>query len=490
MEIKIEKLNQIIKDKWLYIMAYLYLFSAVAMFLLGNVKYIISIPVVLLLSIGIFKAILNAPKMEHKLFKNYKKMIVILGIIMAWVIFAGMGGFIWQNIWDNKFRNAIFKDLVGKNWPVIQDSRALCYYFGFWLPSAIVGKVFGLQVGYAFQIVWAIIGISIAFGMICQYLNKVKIRNIIIFIFYSGLDVFLFLIFSKLRVGEAFLQILKGCHIELATGRFNSSSNTTLLFWLYNQIIPFWVGMMLLLQQKNSKSIALIYSMLMIYSPFPLVALVPIMIYLVLKKEENEEIDNVFKRFIYRIKQACTFENIISVFLIVIIGLFMKSNSAAGKINILEFNKENSFKYICYIFFEFIVYLIFIYKNNRKDMILNILILTTFILPFILMGNSYDFAYRTCIPLAFYIMLLVMKTLQDANITKKIKIGIIIVLCLGAITPMTEMIRTTRNEIKVIKGEISARSDSLSSVFTREGNECYENFIANTDSLFYKYLSK
>lgn len=57
-----------------------------------------------------------------------------------------------------------------------------------------------------------------------------------------------------------------------------------LLFWLYNQIIPFWVGIMLLLQQKNSKSIALIYAMLMLYAPFPLVTLAPIMIYLVLKK--------------------------------------------------------------------------------------------------------------------------------------------------------------------------------------------------------------
>ena len=77
-------------------------------------------------------------------------------------------------------------------------------------------------------------------------------------------------------------------------------------------------------------------------------------------------------------------------------------------------------------------------------MILNILIIVTFLMPFILMGNSYDFAYRTCIPLAFYIMLLIMKTLQNNNISKKIKIGLVIVLCLGAITPITEMIRTTK----------------------------------------------
>lgn len=489
MGVKVEKMKQFAEEKWIYIIAYLYLFISIVIFLLGNVKYVISIPVTLLLSMAVFKAILNSPKMTVKLLKDYKKMIIILGIIIVWVMFAGIGGFIWQNIWDHKFRNAIFMDLVGKSWPVIEEGNGLCYYLGFWLPSAIVGKIFGLQIGYAFQILWAVIGIFIAFGMICQYLNKIQIRNIVIFIFYSGLDVFLFLIFSKLTLGEAVNQIVSGRHIELATTYFNSSSNMTLLFWLYNQIIPFWVGMMLLVQQKNSKSIVLIYAMLMLYSPFPLVALLPIIIYLVLKKQQKEEI-NIIKRVIYKIKQACTFENIGSLFLILIIGLFMKSNTAVGKISLLEINLQNIFKYICYIFFEFIIYLIFIYKNNRKDMILKILIITTFVLPFILMGNSYDFAYRTCIPLAFYIMLLIMKEFQNYKENKKVKIGLIIILCLGAITPMTEIVRTVKNETQVIKGDTSPRSDSLSSVFVKEGNECYDNFIADTNSLFYRYLSK
>lgn len=186
MGVKVEKMKQFAEEKWIYIIAYLYLFISIVIFLLGNVKYVISIPVTLLLSMAVFKAILNSPKMTVKLLKDYKKMIIILGIIIVWVMFAGIGGFIWQNIWDHKFRNAIFMDLVGKSWPVIEEGNGLCYYLGFWLPSAIVGKIFGLQIGYAFQILWAVIGIFIAFGMICQYLNKIQIRNIVIFIFYSG----------------------------------------------------------------------------------------------------------------------------------------------------------------------------------------------------------------------------------------------------------------------------------------------------------------
>lgn len=490
MKLREIKLTRKIKEKWIYSIAYLYLFSSIAIFLLGNVKYSISIPVTILLFCANIKAIINAPNMEVKLFKNYKKAVIILVIISIWVIFAGIGGFTWQNIWDHKFRNAIFMDLVGKQWPVMQDGKALCYYLGFWLPSALVGKILGLQWGYVFQIIWAITGISIAFGIVCQYLKKIRIRNILIFIFYSGLDIFLFFIFSGLSLEEAFRQIINGRHIELATTCFNSSSNTTLLFWLYNQIVPFWVGMMLVLTQKNSKSIGLIYSMLMLYSPFPLVALAPVMIYWIFRKQEDVEENNIINNILKKIKYVCTFENIVSIILIVIIGLFIKSNTAVGKISILEFNMENIFKYVCYVFFEFIIYLIFIYKYNYKDMVLNILIITTFILPFILMGNSYDFAYRTCIPLAFYIMLLIMKTLQNINIKNKVKIGLVIIICLGAVTPITEMIRTTKNEVAVLKKEIPSRSDSLSSVFIIEGNQCYDNFIADTNSIFYQYLAK
>ena len=234
-----------LKEKWLYALGYLYLFSSIAIFLIGNVKLFISLPLTCILFIAIIKAINNSPKIKLEYGKVYKKILVILAIIIIWVIFAGVGGFVWQNIWDHKFRNAVFMDLVNYDWPVIEEGKALCYYLGYWLPAALVGKIFGLQAGYAFQVIWAILGVSIAFGIICEYLRTVKIRNIIILIFYSGLDIFLFLLFSKLPIGEALIKVFQGRHIELATTFFNSSSNTTLIFWLYNQIIPFWVGMML-----------------------------------------------------------------------------------------------------------------------------------------------------------------------------------------------------------------------------------------------------
>ena len=193
------------KGKWIYILGYFYLFISVAIFLIGNVKLWISIPLIVAIFIGVLKGIKNAPKMEVKLFHGNKKFWIILLIIILWVAFSGIGGFIWQNRYDHMFRNAIFMDLVNFDWPVIQDSNALCYYLGYWLPAAIFGKLFGLEAGYMFQLIWAMIGVTITFGLICQFLNKVKISNIFIFIFFSGIDIILYLIFSGKPLGQAWM---------------------------------------------------------------------------------------------------------------------------------------------------------------------------------------------------------------------------------------------------------------------------------------------
>ena len=483
-------MKELIKNKWLYIAGYLYLLSSIYIFFLGNLHFYLSIPICILMTVAFFKTIKNMPDIDNSIYKNKKLLILIVVIIIIWVLLAGTGGFIWQNTWDHKFRNALFNDLVNYKWPVVRGGVALCYYYGFWLAAAIVGKIFGLTAGYLAQTLWAIMGIVIGFLTMSQFLKKMKFSNLLILIFYSGLDVLFFYIFSKLSFQEATMQMLGGKHIELILNGFNSSSNTTLLFWLYNQIIPFWIGMSLILLQKNNKCLAFTYALLFLFAPFPMVALIPIIIYLVFKNYNTNSLKGFKEKYIDKIISAITLPNVISLFIIIPIGLFYMSNIAANKLNILDIDKDRIIRYIMYILFEFVIYIIFIYRSNRKDPILKILFITSLILPFIQLGNRFDFAYRTCIPLAFYIMLLVMKEINDKNTKKINKIFLIIILCIGAVTPMTEMIRTIRMEKEVLNNNIKPRSDALKSAFIKEGNQCYENFIATRDTIFYTYFTK
>ena len=106
-------MKELLKQKWLYILAYLYLMISVLIFLLGNVKLWISIPLSVVLIIATIRALKNCPDVNMELIKQHKKAIIGIGIILLlWVIVSGVGGFIWQNTWDHKFRNAVLKDLV------------------------------------------------------------------------------------------------------------------------------------------------------------------------------------------------------------------------------------------------------------------------------------------------------------------------------------------------------------------------------------------
>lgn len=430
---------------------------------------------------------------RHPLLKqhSYAKILVILVLLFLWVIFSGVGGFIWQNRWDHMFRNAVFMDLVNRPWPVMQGDSALCYYLGFWLPSALIGKVFGLQIGYLFQVIWAYIGVVLAVFLIFKYIGAVKIRIILLFIFYSGLDVLVYYakgLIDQQNLISLTMRLLSGEHIELLLRYFNSSSNTTLLFWLYNQIIPFWVGFMLILLQKRSQSIIVIFSLLVLYSPFPCVTLCPLIVYMIFRNR-NIQLSK-FREIMVVLKDNCCVETLCAIPFLVIVGLYYLSNIATGKVRFLGLSPSKILFFSIFFIYEFGLYLAVLHNDNRNDPILGILLVTTAVCSFIVLGNSYDFAWRTCIPLSFYIMLLIAKKLIAIKTGKRLGVCLLVLLCIGAITPAAEMMRTTWGELRVLAGESSARSDALDSVFIKENNECYENFIGNTDSFFFSYLCK
>lgn len=474
------------------ICALIYLMLPAAMFIIGWLKPSLALPLCVLLGVSFFGYIRidDSTQTGHFKFKeNRNKIIIILLVMLFWVICSGVGGFIWQNLWDHKFRNAVFMDLVANDWPVVRENATLCYYLGFWLPAALVGKLFGLEAGYLFQVIWAYIGVVLAIFLAFKYLGKISIRTAVLMIFFSGLDVCIYFIrtmVTQADLWECIRALTHGVHIELQAKYFNSSSNTTLLFWLYNQAIPLWVGFLLILQQKKNQIMIFIYALLFLFAPFPCVAIFPLIIYLFFKNMKRTARHNIWHAIM---KEVFTCEVIWSALFVCIVGLYYMSNIAAGKIGFLGFNSETIPLFLLSFACEYGVYLLFC-KENKQDPILWILLSMTVCCSFIVMGNSFDFAWRTCIPLSFYLMLLVARKLNAIQPRRLKNLLLIIILLFGAVTPGTEMIRTVRGEWNVLTNEMHARSDDLDSVFTRENNECYENFIGSADSFFSQYLSK
>lgn len=68
------------------------------------------------------------------------------------------------------------------------EIRGLVYYVGYWLPAALAGKLFGLKAGWAMQYLWAAAGIGLMYACICVWRKKLTVWPLWILIFFSGLD--------------------------------------------------------------------------------------------------------------------------------------------------------------------------------------------------------------------------------------------------------------------------------------------------------------
>ena len=489
-------LGQQIKGKYIPIFAYAYLCIPVLQFLLGWVRPILSIPIALAIVYSLIRVIQKTSPLQAGLFSNKRKLVIILAVLLIWVISSGIGGLVWQNRWDHMYRNAIFRDLVAYDWPVINLAgdapRGLCYYIGFWLPSAAIGKLFGYQIGYLFQIVWALIGVVLAFLLICDYLGKVNYKTLLLFLFFSGLDVIPFLLYNihAGNAGEILTRLLQGEHLELQLFQFNSSSNMTLLYWLYNQTIPFWIGFMLVLREKRSASLVFTYALLLLFAPFPTLAMLPLVIYRFFRLSPN-----IINRSGVHLRQfareAITVENVTGLLTGLVVAAYYASNAATGKLQLIDMNSKMVVHLVLFLITEFLVYLVFVFSDAKRDMTWWILFGTMIALSFIKLGISYDFAWRTCIPAAFYLMLLVMRYAN--NITDQArwkKLLFLFVILLGCITPVTEVLRTTENTVNISLGKLDEPliCNNMQSVFDNTKDICYENFIGKQDSFFAKYL--
>lgn len=204
--------------------------------------------------------------------------LVVAGLAFLWVFFSGIGGFANQD-WDHHFRNALFRDLIGQQWPVYYDfpatypetelanhHSALNYYLTFWLPAALAGKIGGAGVANVFLLGWTYAGIL----LILYYLNRLvgfrySLIVSLLFMGWSGLDVLGRLIMQPL---DSFTTFQLEAYYKYAYVAFTSD-----LYNVFNQAIPTWLITLWVFNNRNRLNL-LPVAFLFAYAPFPFIGLV------------------------------------------------------------------------------------------------------------------------------------------------------------------------------------------------------------------------
>lgn len=425
--------------------------------------------------------------------KTFLFWIVSIIICALWLYFSGIGSFVYQNS-DFWVRNPIYRDLCEYNWPVIYDLSlqpaniqniigsskvAFSYYYTWWLFPALISKLFKLnELGRNIVLyLWSLIGVLLVFYLINRIVKKCRYKNLFIFICFSGLDIIGNFIVNK--------QIDMFNHIEWWTNYFlQYSSNTTQLYWVFNQSIPIWIITALLLELNDNKYIGSLCSLSLAYSPWATIGIIPIALYGSFRK--RKEIKNVFN----------TVNIIVPILMLLTYGMFYlsSSGSSGGIGTTISYYRNDILRFISimilFMVLEFGLYITLIWKNAKNDKYFPIVLAMLIISPFIFMRDG-NYTMRGTIPSLFILMIYVIK---QFGINRKIDILLCAIILIGSFTAFNEMNRSiyfTFNSSNYLQEEVG----SFGRIQTKD--EAHIKIIKDqfyiydyTNSIFFKYLSK
>jgi hypothetical protein len=427
---------------------------------MGFLKLYASIPITLVIIWIIYKNWRRQTQVGAFISLSKRVLGFTIFTVLLWVALSGIGGFAFQNT-DFHIRNAIFHDLINYPWPVIYYSNpadpsiayTLTYYIGFWLPAALVGKIAGWQAGNIALYIWSVLGVLLALFLLAYKVKLSPVKIALVLIFFSGMDALGTLLVMIAVPGTANTLWPPIFHLEwwLPGFDFQYSSFTTQLFWIFNQAIPVWLCMAMIIVSMERKSLFLVWSLCCFFAPLPALGMFP---YVVLKIPDNlvnaenifahskfQSMRDFFLRLLQDIRALFSVENIVGGGLVLgITLLYFFSNVQASSTSSSRIEGAGWLIYAIFLLFEGLLIwgiLIRRYKANLNWYLAGAMLI---IVPLINIGAARDFGMRASIPTLFMLMLWSAETLSIQGL--RIKPGLILLLCIGAITPIYEINRS------------------------------------------------
>jgi len=489
--------------------ACIYLALPILIFMLTWIKLVIGIPAVLLIGFALYQSIKRVKKVSI----SKKNLLIALGIAFIWCFLAGQGGFYYQSA-DHWARNAIFHDLINNSWPVVFEKQdaLLNYYIGYWLVPALFGKVtlfisknseLAWLVARIFLLAWSTISVALCFLLLTDTIvcksRKHFLFAVCFFILFSGLDI----------IGIYLTNKNAGLHIEWWAGKYQYSSFTTSLFWVFNQAVPAWIATLLLLNDRRIENFAFCGLCIFISSPIPLVGLLPI--YLAVGFIELFKLPSGDRYKIWG--KIFSLQNIIACMVILPICLIYYSDNAAikvfpavnGMVKIMSdttktFDLNDCFfdqikpilRFCTFYVLEVGVFLAILFRKYKKSVLFWCIAIEFAFIPFIHIGQAADFAMRASIPPLVVLMSMVLRDFIDCTESRNnIFTLYCVILAFAVMTPSKEFYRGVYEIYK--NKQFVCVCDTVKTIEnTIQKDKCRNNFISYdySKSRFKKLLAR
>ena len=442
-----------------------------AIFAIGFLRWYVGFPIACLLTVAyVFSLRDMRYEEERTVFLSVPTLIFILVTVAFWCYLSGLGNLYAQSE-DWAARNAIFRDLIRMDWPVVYASKkaALVYYIGYWLPAALLGKgtlaltgrlSVAWTVGNLALLAWSVVCVFLTLLLVLVYLQTASKRQtwlvVLLFVFFSGPDI----------IGTVYNTLVRGwafpLHLEWWSV-YQFSSMTTALHWVFNQSVFAWMATVLFLFERRVRNYALIIACLLSASPLPAVGLGGYMVgyaFVLLWRARRERETGRFWRDVF------TVQNLIAVFtLLPLYFLYYKTNLAVNVgqiytvtpprdirgiffllscaavltllavllyrhgaksfmrvwgtvittlllvVGVMIFDPTTRISYFLFLTLEVFVFLLLIWGDGKSNPIFWLTWGIAMLCPLITVGTAADFCMRASIPVVFILMILCLRYL-------------------------------------------------------------------------------
>lgn len=344
----------------------------------------------------------------------------VFAVFLAW--FSGVGEFIYS-LQDHAIRRATLSDLVSYKWPVIYDystqtnpdvikeigktsgKTALMYYFTYWMPAALFGKLFGRTAADVFLMLWTAIGIFLTLLGMAKLNGRACVTQPIFYMFFGGLDVIPTIVHS---VTDYDLWT----SIEGWVPNMAYYCNMSELANVFHQCVPCFLVTVLVMLSVNTRSFGLTGGLLFAYSPFGVFGILPVILTAVFRKDMRQDVKGT-------LKDLFTPVNILSaaIMLVVFGSFYMGNANGAGKTG-FTWTFYSSFGlfvicYLCFLIIEVLPVTAVLFKRYRKDPFFICAAVCMTLIPVYMMTWVNDFAMRASMPSRFIMCVLLAAMFKD-----------------------------------------------------------------------------
>jgi len=506
--------------KHLHRISILYLVLPFFLFALGWLRLSIAIPIAIIILWAVWKLLTHSPlTTHHSPLTTYHSAFYFLLITFLWLLLSGIGGYAFQN-WDHHWRNAVLRDLIAYDFPVIYSApekgaiQMLVYYVGYFLPAAWFGKLLGWQAANFALFLWTWLGVILVTLNLGKILKTSATKTALLLILFSGLDALGVLLFAKDY--PTLLPPIQ--HLEIWSGNLQYSSFTTQLFWVFNQAVPAWLCITLLADQSaNSQSTnpqfpnsqfpitnyqLLSFSLAFFFAPLAAIGLFP---YLLIEIFKHTDFKSPFKNLRMDILLA-------SGIILLVSFLYFSSNTAAQERGLQSVALRD---FLAFFLLEGGLLWLALAPLKWRDPRWMVTGLLLAVIPFVQFGSGRDFVMRASIAPLFYLMIMTGEAIFSKTTPRLLLLTLYLFLALGSLTPLYEINRSVYRTYEYYSLEPTQRAQPTLGEVThleQPGVPEYEhpnalvadeihtlkfmedklskNFIANArQSLYYRYLS-